>query len=574
MATRRYATVLAISFLGLTSFLVAQQSTPAGALAKMPVKEVSIFKDGHAFVLHEGSMPVDASGDVVMDYLPQPVLGTFWAYTPDANMKVSAVTAGQHRIVVERTALKLAEMLESNVGAEVIVTEKPGGTGNLSYAATILSIPRRSSEELQATSPPNTAESLPVKGELILLRTGDGVKALPLDRIQDVVFKTTPKGKVGEEEFRNLLTLKLDGANRVPGRNANVGIVYVQKGLRWIPSYRVTIDGKGSATAKLQAMLVNDLTDLAGVTANLVIGVPSFAFKDTLDPIALSPATPLSSYFQTSDRSALSNAIASQVVIARGVAASPPAGESGPEVSDASQNEDLFLFTVKNVTLKKGQRLSLPVAESKMKYKDLYTLNLPFSPPIDVRANLSVEQQTEIARSINEPRPAHKIRLTNSGTVPLTTAPALIVQDDKVLSQATMTYASPMANVDLEIGKAVDIQAVRSETETSRTPNATRVNGDAYTDVRLSGSIKLTNYRKESVEVEVTREVLGRVSSASSNGRIEKLNALSEYPLWWRYFSWPYWWNQMNGIGRITWNVTLPPGQSVDLNYEWQYYWR
>src|SRR5262249_33922581 len=156
---------------------------------------------------HEGSMPVDTSGDVVMDYLPQPVLGTFWAYTPDANMKVTAVTAGQHRIVVERTALKLTEMLESNVGAEVMVTEKPSGTDKgPSYAATILSIPRRSSEELQATSPPNTAESLPLKGELILLRTSEGVKALPLDRIQDVVFKTMPKGKVGEEEFRNLLT--------------------------------------------------------------------------------------------------------------------------------------------------------------------------------------------------------------------------------------------------------------------------------------------------------------------------------------------------------------------------------
>src|SRR2546427_6978036 len=90
MPLRRYAAISAISVLALTSFLVARQSTPSGALAKMPVKEVSIFKDGHAFVLHEGSMPVDASGDVVMDYLPQPVLGTFWAYTTDANTKVSA----------------------------------------------------------------------------------------------------------------------------------------------------------------------------------------------------------------------------------------------------------------------------------------------------------------------------------------------------------------------------------------------------------------------------------------------------------------------------------------------------
>jgi hypothetical protein len=30
----------------------------------------------------------------------------------------------------------------------------------------------------------------------------------------------------------------------------------------------------------------------------------------------------------------------------------------------------------------------------------------------------------------------------------------------------------------------------------------------------------------------------------------------------------------MNGLARITWSVTLTPGQSVDLNYEWQYYWR
>jgi hypothetical protein len=30
----------------------------------------------------------------------------------------------------------------------------------------------------------------------------------------------------------------------------------------------------------------------------------------------------------------------------------------------------------------------------------------------------------------------------------------------------------------------------------------------------------------------------------------------------------------MNSVGRITWNVTLSAGQGIDLNYEWQYYWR
>ena len=39
-------------------------------VATMPVKEVTVFKDGHAFVLHEGRMTTDASGNVVLDNLP------------------------------------------------------------------------------------------------------------------------------------------------------------------------------------------------------------------------------------------------------------------------------------------------------------------------------------------------------------------------------------------------------------------------------------------------------------------------------------------------------------------------
>src|SRR5262245_51191985 len=203
---RRTLMCLLSGLVVISTVVVAQQPLSSGTLARMPVKEVSVFKDGHAFVRHEGAVPTEASGNVVMDYLPSPVLGTFWTYSIDANTKVTAVTAGQQRVVVERTALKLGEILESNIGADVIVTEKPGGSGreSLTYPATILDIPRRSSEELAATSPANALESLPVRGELILLKTPEGFKALALDRIQDVLFLANPKSKVGEQEFRNL----------------------------------------------------------------------------------------------------------------------------------------------------------------------------------------------------------------------------------------------------------------------------------------------------------------------------------------------------------------------------------
>src|SRR2546423_416444 len=122
---KRIHLALTLALLLLTNSVFAQSPAPLSALAKMPVKEVTVFKDGHAFVLHEGTMPVDASGNVLMDYLPTPVLGTFWPYSADKNVRLSSVVASQRKVLVERTALRLVDMLESNTGAEVIVTEKP-----------------------------------------------------------------------------------------------------------------------------------------------------------------------------------------------------------------------------------------------------------------------------------------------------------------------------------------------------------------------------------------------------------------------------------------------------------------
>ena len=591
------AASLAFTGAGFVPPVAAQQLAALSALAKMPVKEVTVFKDGHAFVLHEGSMPTDGAGNVVMDYLPAPVLGTFWAYTANAddkNVKLSAVVAGQRRVLVERTALRLAEMLNANIGADVLITEKPGSAdkAGATYAATIVGIPRRSSAELEATMPTHSGERLPVPGELILLKTAEGTRVITLDRIQDVTFKSAPNPKVGEEEFRNLLTLKLDWANRSFARQADVGLVYLQRGLRWIPSYRVTLDGRGNASVKLQAVLINELTDLEDVTANLVVGVPSFAFKETLDPMALQrEAAQLSGYFQQAgDRTQqLSNALMTQTArmseSAAGRFSEPPrpaATDLGPDVGDTTRNEDLFLFTVRHVSLKKGQRMTLPVAEYTMKYKDIYALELPFAPPADVRMNLNNEQQAEVARLLATPKAAHRIRLTNTGGAPLTTAPALLIKGDRVLAQAMMTYTPAGASVDIEITKAIDLQVAKSEQEIGRTPNALRWNSDWYAKVELKGTLKLTNYRKESSEVEVTRYVLGTVTSADNRGQIQKLNVLEndryvplgEYPSWWRGYSWPSWWHQLNGIGRITWRVTLEPDKSVDLTYAWHYLWR
>src|SRR4029078_9146173 len=185
-----------------------------------------------------------------------------------------------------------------------------------------------------------------------------GTRAVPIEQITDVKFIGKYETKISDEEVRNLLTMRLDWGGKPAEKTAEVGMAYVQKGIRWIPNYRVEMDGKGKAVVKLQATLLNELTDLKDATVNLVVGVPSFYFKETADPIALSQAVAqLSPYFQTdaSTHYAMSNAMMTQVArggeVRQGKGPAPGAPDLGPEVGGGSQSEDLFVFTVKNVTL-------------------------------------------------------------------------------------------------------------------------------------------------------------------------------------------------------------------------------
>jgi hypothetical protein len=569
----------------------ADPAAPLTALANLPVTEVTIFKDGHALMLHQGKMNTDADGNVLMDYLPSPVLGTFWPFSADKNAKLTAVVSGQHKVLVERTALTLRDLIESNVGAVVGVTEVASGRElPLTYQATILGVPARSGAEQETTNPPNGGERLPIKGTIVLLKTGEGTKVLPLDRIQDITIKSDgkPKSTATEEEFRNLLTLKLDWAG-AKAPQAEVGLMYLQRGLRWIPSYKVTLDGKGNAAVKLEATLINEMVDLNDVTANLVIGVPTIEFKDDLDPIGLQQTlAQLSQHFAQggATRYGFSNAIMSQQVRmmdARAESAAAPgpggAADLGPEITGAAKSEDLYVFTVRHVTLKKGQRLVMPVTEFALPYKDVYVLDIPATPPPEVRgSNMGGEQEAQMARMLAAPKVMHKVRLTNKSGQPLTTAPALIFRDNTVLGQGLMTYAATGSDEDLPVTTAVDIKVKKTETQTQRTPNAATFNGHQYFKMDLAGKIALTNYRTTAVDLEVVRHVLGNVDTADHDGAVEMVNVLEdfgagEHPTWWNQYQWPYWWNHFNGMGRVTWKFSLDPGKSIDLGYTWDYFW-
>lgn len=538
--------------------LFAQASPPPGA-TKLPVREVTVFKDGHAYVVREMALPADAGGKVVLDELPMPVLGTFWPYASGGARLVSA-KAGRDKVASDVAAMDFRQIARANVGKDVsvVVADKERIDGKL------LGVPSR--QEAPAAS----------DGELLLVQTASGTRIVPLAQVRDLEVKGEFVGRIHNEEEKERLVLQVAGG----GANATVGVMYVQKGLRWIPAYRIDIDGKGQAAVQFEATLVNDLVDLERAGVNLVVGVPKFEFQGQLDPISLqNEAAQVAGQMPQSQMfsNALSNSLRSQVAMYRD--ARQQGQEPEPTVEGSDSHEDLFVFTLRDVTLKKGERLVLPIASFALTYRDVYKLEVPFAPPMEVRQGLQSERLVELAKQMSAPKARHQLRLRNGSEAPLTTAPALVLASGRVLAQGRMTYTPKGAETDLEINVAVDVGVDTEEHEKKRDAGPFRLGDDNYARVDVVGTIELKNHKATPVEIEVSRRALGigdEVGQGGDKKQLDLVSAWSSGPttVWWGWWSWPHWWFQHNGFAEFRWQVKLEPGATTKLEAGWHYFWR
>ena len=421
--------------------------------------------------------------------------------------------------------------------------------------------------------------------------------ALPINELKNISFLDAPPAQqIPATSRQATLTFDLDwgGQGQQPA-SADISLMYIERGIRWIPSYRVTIldDDQGRVEIELRAVLINELADLDDATVHMAMGVPSFAFAGTPDPMMLGPnAPPLSMYFRQSTGSQtadmFSNALMSQVSFGhRGGGSSPFQGaddeQAGlpPELAGSERAEDLFVFTLKHVTLARGSRMSLPLITYTAPATSLYKLSLPGSPPAQALQNFNRTEQEQLAKLDAAPVATHVLRIRNENdhAYPITTAPATVFKDGRVLAQGMIRYAAPGATVDLEVGSAVDIVVTEDEVESAREPKALRWQSNDYARVDIAFTAALTNRKPHAVKVETEKVGFGQLGDATPDASVDAINVfslsgLAEQGAWWRWYGWPYYWHRLNGASRFRWTVEIQAGETVDLNAAWHYFWR
>ena len=532
----------------------ADEAQPSALKTKLV--SVSLFKNGLGFVTREGELPKGQSS-LLIETLPAPAHGTFWVYSENDAATVKDVVAFETQTVERVEAISVAEMIEANVGQTVDVRLSDKET----VRAKISSVAANRAAEPSALGPNDSPYGLygsPTEAaSLVLLQASGRTTALNWNAVQQLSGTDGPL-KTTIERRKRAVSLRLNAAN--PGGGGRVVIQYLAKGITWAPSCAIEISDAKKARVTTKAEIIDEIEDLDNVSVSLVTGFPNLKFADVTDPMAMRGnlaafLNNLSNPAQFADYRGRGDVVMQQAVMDNNRVGREelfPSYATGPQ--EGQTREELFFYDQRNVTLKKGER----------GYYPLFTTDVPYEHLYEWKIGDALDEQEQY-RSRDDGAPDkvedvwHSIRLTNTSTVPWTTAPALTMQGDKVLGQDLIHYTSVGAKTTVRITKAVDISAEQAEYEVARTRNAANFYGYSYDLVEVRGKLSATNFKDKNITLTITKELSGEVVKTIPAAKVEQTARGLK---------------KVNPKSALSWELPIKSRGKIEVDYSYKVYVR
>jgi hypothetical protein len=501
------------------------------------IKRVAVFKNGYTFTYREAETAT-INGWAYTTNAPVGVLGTIWGYSTSPDVKVSRLLASNTLTEKEENVrlASLLQILSANEGSRI-------------RFQTFLYDERKTYEGVYQII---GGEENPTIG----LKTETGTIFVPLSSAYniEILGKLESQKILKTPKNENRLAIKVDGAKN--NEKVNIGVAALERGISWIPAYRIEAKGEPIKEAKieLEAMLVNDLADMKNSDVYFVVGVPSFLFQNQVSPLSLGGAFGgVSSNISQTIGNNYSNAVMAETKNRSSesetdILQASPTSEDEEQLSSSSATQ-LFLYEGKQVDLKKGERLSMK----------LFSRSVPCSEVFEWTIEDGNYQTSGSGTARNQTnRIWYGLKLTNTTGMPWTTAPAVAFYDWKPIGQNLMTFTPNGSDNVLRITTATEVVGKHEIEETDRLPKQIRENGrmQSYDLITLEGKIQLQNKRKVPIDVVLNRNVTGAVASATNSGKIVKDGSNLQ---------------ALNPSSNIKWNITIPSGET-EVKYTYKVY--
>lgn len=526
------------------------------------IKRVAVFKNGYAFTYREGEASANG-GWAYTTKTPIGVLGTVWGYPTTPNVKISQLLASEVTNSSTERVTDVAEILLANEGKRIRIFDSYNTTKVYEGTYEIVSPYRKFSYGI--TGENINRPSFELGLITITLKTENGILLLPANTVGRIeILDSQPN--LSKPKSEKQIGIKTEGAK--DGQKIILGVAALERGIRWIPAYRVEVKGDPIKEAKLEleANVINDLADLNNSEINFVVGVPHFLFQDTTSPLSINTAfAGVSSNFRRRDNSQYSNAITSQVssnYITDG------AGDASPTVLEEEKTtsfsaEQLFLYQTNQLNLKKGERATMRLFSLTVPCTEVFEWTINDVNDAHARyLNSNYSNQNQQISSLQDltTKIWYALKLKNTTGMPWTTAPAISFREWKPLGQDLLKFTTIGGEEVLRVTPATEVVGTHTLEEKERVRQKLRWNGSDYDFdmVTVVGTIKLRNVKKQPVELVLTRNLVGEVTSASDDGRITKdgLNLQS-----------------VNSNSVVKWNVVVPSGEK-ELTYTYNVFVR
>jgi len=549
-----------VCFFGL---LVAARGAEADhpVQASVRIERVALFKNGLGFFAATGSLP-EKETNIEIGQLPVPAYGTFWIGYPE-DVKVLRLVTALEDIEERHPAMNMGQLLQANAGARILLRT---GTGEKDVVEGVIrkTVAQDSMPELpspyimnirRATDPYGRAGYNPYGGNMVLVDTADGLVAV---NVGSIVRADFAQKKITDSITVSLKRPYIRVELERPANKGLISVSYMARGITWCPSYQIDLSDAENALLTAQALVINEVADLDHVALDLLTGFPNIKFGDVLSPMAMSQS--LANFLNSlaSGRTeAGRGAITQQVTLNE-----PPFSRFEdvpmPAYSTAAQgmvSEDLFLYPVKDFSLRRGETAYVTLFTAKMPYRHIYTWKI--DDGLDTEDRYQREQDKTEVKKAEEVW--HSCRLRNTLKMPLTTAAAQFVNRGLFSGQDLCYYTAPGAETTIRINRAMNILAERAEYEMERKRNAESFYGSFYDLVKVRGELKLRNRLDRGVPVEITKEMSGEVLELASGAK----DVMTAKGL-----------KKVNPKHVLTWEFDLKAGEEQTLFYVYQVYIR
>jgi hypothetical protein len=510
----------------LSAVLLAVGSSPGQeAPVKSRIVSVGLFKNGLAVVKRE--VQVGGAGTFRLEAVPEVVHGTFWV---ESNVPVEA-------------AMKLRDV-------ETPAGEQPDGPLHEYFAGKRVTL-RFTNEKLDPVQ--GVVPALPSRRPSVEVDPwGRGVAA------ERFFILKTAKGHlyVNPGQIAAIETEEMDkSTRRKPALLINVAknvakadqkpvvyVSYLSHGLAWAPSYRVDISDPKALAVEMATVLRNEMEDIEDAEVSLISGFPSVEFARVSSPLEANTTwrrffQELSSRDQGRDQDVLSQQIVSntmQVSIApRLDLGAIPAGEG----------VDLHFEPVGKRSLGVGEAVSFTINKAKAGYERIVEWTVGTSGGEWSRRDPTNDELWDV------------VRFKNPFKFPLTTAPALVIEDGRFNGQRTCYWTNVGEETNLRITKSLSLRTASTEEEDKARPSeSVTVGGHSYTRIHVKGELRVNNHRDQPVKLHILYSIRGQVAEADNEPRLTpREGSLTD----------------VNPIRDVRWVVELQPGGEQRISYRY-----